>query len=346
LALAIPEANLGENMTARLAALSLAACLLSSAASAAAPGYHVSERIPGPDGSWDYIRVDPANNRVLVAHGASVMAVDLASKAVTSGLAPGQRLHDAMPVNEGREMLVTNGGAGTAVFADARSGATIATVQAGKNPDAGAFDAHSGLVLVMNHSGGDITLIEAKTHKVVGTVKVGGDLEAAAVDGAGHAFVNVEDKNQIAVVDLAARKVTRRYALSGCGGPTGLAYDAADGMLIAACDGSTAFVDAATGKVMLTLRTGEGADGVAFDPGRKLAFVSAGKAGTLAVIGVAKRRATLLETVPTQVGARTVAVDVRTGRVYLPVAKYVAATTPGGRPTTVAGTFQLLVMER
>jgi DNA-binding beta-propeller fold protein YncE len=227
-----------DSMTAaRLTAFSLTACVLSTAALAAAPGYHLSERIPGPDGSWDYVRVDPANNRVLVAQGTSVMAVDLASKAVTPGLAPGRRLHDAMPVNDGREMLVTNGGTGTAVFADARSGAIVATAQAGKNPDAAAFDARSGLILVMNPSGGDITLIEAKTHKVSGTVDVGGDLEAAAVDGAGHAFVNVEDKNQIAVVDLAARKVTARYALIGCEGPTGLAYDAADRLLIAACDG-------------------------------------------------------------------------------------------------------------
>lgn len=332
-------------IVARLTALSLTACLFSTAALAAAPGYHISERIPGPDGPWDYVRVDPVNNRVLVAHGTSVTAVDLASKVVTPGLAPGQWLHDAMPVNGGREMLVTNGGKGTAVFADALTGATIETVKAGTNPDAAAFDARSGLILVMNHSGGDVTLIEAKTHKAAGTIEVGGDLEAAAVDGAGRAFVNVEDKNQIAVVDLAARKVTARYDLAGCDGPTGLAYDAADRMLIAACDGSTAFVDAASGKVMQTLQTGKGADGVAFDPGPKLAFVSAGKAGTLAVIGVEKRHATLLEIVPTQVGARTVAVDPRTGRVYLPVARYVVET-PGGRRTTAPGTFELLVMDK
>ena len=328
----------------RIAGLALAAWAVGLGAQAAGPGYHVVDRIAGPDGGWDYVRVDAANNRVLVAHGGSVMAVDLASRAVTPGLAPGSRLHDALPVNGGTEFMVTNGGPGTVVFADAKTGATVATVQAGKNPDAAAFDGHSGLVLVMNHSGGDITLVDPKAHKAVGTIVVGGDLEAAAVDGAGKAFVNVEDKNEIAVIELAGGKVTARYALTGCDGPTGLAYDAADAMLIAACDGATDFVDARTGKVLQTLATGKGADGVAYDPRQKLAFVPAGRAGTLAVISVRKGKSAILETVPTQVGARTIALDERTGRVYLPTSQYGPPVTPGGRPPMVPGTFQLLVV--
>ena len=324
------------------AVVTFAAWIAAASAQAASAGYHIVDRIGGPDGGWDYVRVDGANNRVLVAHGGSVMAVDLATKAVTTGLAPGARLHDAMPVN-GTEMLVTNGGSDTAVFADARTGAAIATVKTGKGPDAAAFDAKSGLILVMDHAGGDITLIDAKTHAAVGTIVVGGDLEAAAVDGAGKAFVNIEDKNQIAVVDLAARKVVARYDLTGCDGPTGLAYDAADRMLIAACDGSTDFVDAATGKVLQTLATGKGADGVAFDPAQKLAFVPSGRAGTLSVITVAKGKSTIVDTVKTEPGARTLALDARTGRIYLPVAQY-AAATGAGRPATVPGSFHILVL--
>jgi DNA-binding beta-propeller fold protein YncE len=325
---------------AALAALALGAAPAFALAKA---GYHVIDRIAGPDGGWDYVRIDAANNRVLVAHGTSVMAVDLATKAVTPGLAPGAGLHDALPVNGGTEMLVTNGGKGTAVFADARTGATVATVQAGKNPDAAVFDPRSGLILVMNHSGGDITLIDGKLHKAVGTIEVGGDLEAASVDGSGHAYVNVEDRNQIAVVDLATRKVTARYALAGCEGPTGLAYDAADGLLIAACDGTTDLVQAKTGKVVQTLATGKGADGVVFDPARRRAFVSAGRDGTMAVLAFAKGRATLIDTVPTQRGARTIALDERSGRLYLPAAQYLPAAG-GGRPTIAPGTFQLLVV--
>ena len=328
----------------RLATICLVVLATAVTTQAATPRYHVIDRIAGPDGGWDYVRVDAVNNRVLVAHGGSVMSINLANNAVTPGLAAGSVLHDAMPVNDGAEFLVTNGGPGTAVFADAKTGATVATVQAGKGADAAAFDAHSGLVLVMNHVGGDVTLIDPKAHKAVGAIMIGGDLEAAAVDGAGHAFVNVEDKNEIAVVDIAARKVTARYTLTGCDGPTGIAYDAADHMLIAACDGATDFVDARSGKVVQTLETGKGADGVAFDPGQKLAFVPSGRAGTMAVIRVGPGKPTILETVPTQVGARTIALDERTGRLYLPTSQFGPPATPGGRPPRIPGTFQVLVV--
>jgi hypothetical protein len=321
----------------------LAAMMLSAGgAQAAATGYHVVDRVAGPDGGWDYVRVDAKNNRVLLTHGASVMAVDLATKAVSS-FGPGQRLHDAMPVNGGSEVLVTNGGTNTAVFYDV-NGTQLASVDTGKGPDAAAFDAKTGLALVMDHAGGQITLVDPKTHKVTGTIDVGGDLEAAATDGSGKAYVNVENKNEIAVVDLAAKTVLAHWALTGCDGPTGLAYDAADRLLIAACDGATDLVDARTGKVVQTLATGKGADGVAYDPKQKLAFVPSGRGGTLAIIAISGGKGTIVDTVPTQISARTIALDERTGRVYLPAAKYVAATTPGGRPSITPGSFEVLVV--
>jgi DNA-binding beta-propeller fold protein YncE len=330
-------------MTAlRTAAGCLAALAFASAAQAAS-GYHVVDRIGGPDGRWDYVRVDKANNRVLVTHGSNVMAIDLATRAVSS-FAPGQILHDAMPVNGGSEVLVTNGGTATAVFVNAKTGATVATVETGKGPDAAAFDPKTGLVLVMDHAGGEVTLVDPKAHKAVGTISVGGDMEAAAVDGAGRAFVNVEDKNQIAVIDIAQKKVLARYPLAGCDGPTGIVYDAADRLLIAACDGTTVVVDPKSGKVVQTLATGKGADGIAFDAKQKLAFVPAGRAGTLSVISFASGKGVIVDTVPTQVGARTIGLDGRTGRLYLPTAKFAAPGLPGGRPTVEPGSFQVLVV--
>ena len=331
----------------RLAGSAAAAWALCAAAQAApppapGPGYHVVDRIAGPDGGWDYVRVDAAHNQVLIAHGAAVTAVNLATKKVTPALASGVRLHDVMPV--AGEVAVTNGGPGTVVFISPTTGAIVATVQAGKNPDAETYDAHSGLVLVMNHSGGDITLVDPRTHKAVGVIVVGGDLEAAVVDGAGHAFVNVEDKNQIAELDVAARKVLARYPLAGCDGPTGLAYDAADKLLIAACDGAIDVVDARSGKVLQTLVTGKGADGVAYDAKRRLAFVPAGRDGTLAVIAVARTGSRVVETVPTQASARTIALDERTGRLYLPAAKFAPPAQAGGRPTLIPGSFELIVV--
>ena len=331
-----------RGLTAALAALWLGSAV---AAWAAAPAYRVLDRIPGPDGGWDYVRVDPVYNRVLVTRGGSVMAVDLASRKISAGLAPGARQHTALPVNRGTELLITNGGTDTAEFVDALTYVPIASVPTGKGPDAAIYDPRSRLILVMDHAGGDVTLIDSRSHLKAGVIAVGGDLEEAAVDGAGHAFVNVENRNEIAVLDIAARTVTARYPLAGCDGPTGLAYDARDGLLIAACDGATDLVDARTGKVVQTLATGKGADGVAYDARRGLAFVPAGRDGTLVVIALANGQGRIVATVETARSARTIGIDERTGRLYLPSADYVFPTG-GGRPTMAPGSFRLLVVGR
>jgi len=326
-------------MSGAVAALSLV-----GAAQAADAGYHLIDKIPGPDGGWDYVRVDARTNQVLLPRGTSVEAIDIASKKVTTGLVPGGRQHVAMPVNDGREILVTNGATDSAIFADPLTGAVIATVPVGKGPDAAAVDPKSGLAFVMAHVGGDVTFIDTRSHKAVGAVvAVGGALEEGAADGTGRAFVNIESKNEIAVIDVAARTVTAHWPLTGCDGPTGLAYDPQDKLLIAACDGTTAIVSAASGKVVQTLPTGKGADGAVYDARHRLAFVPAGRAGTLSVIGFAKGEAKILQTVTTELGARTLAVDERSGRVYLPTAQYVVPAG-GGRPTTVPGTFHVLVV--
>ena len=319
--------------------------LLSGAAPAAptAQTYAVVDRIAGPDGGWDYLRVDPDHNQILIPRGAAVMTVDLATGKIATGLAPGGRQHVALPLPGGHEMLVTNGANNTAIFADEVSGAAIASVAVAKGPDAAAFDPKSGLVIVAGHSGGAVTLADPKTHKALGDIEVGGTLEEVAADGRGRAFVNVEDKDEIAVIDIAARKTVAHWPLAGCDGPTGLAYDATDRLLIAACDGLTVIVSAEDGKLVQTLKTGRGADGAVYDARRHRAFISAGRDGTLAVIAIDKGHVTLVQTLATERGARTLAVDERTGRVYLPTAEYRPAAD-GGRPTTAPGTFHLLVV--
>ncbi len=323
----------------RLAYLALAAFLTSSAASAATPGFHVIDRIAGPDGGWDYVSVEAS--RALIARSAAVTAIDLKSRAVTPAFAPATKGHAALVVNGGKEVLITNGGTDTVTFVDATSGAPIASVATGKKPDAATFDPRSGLVLVMDHGGGDVTLIDPKAHKALGAIPIGGDLEAAAVDGEGHAFVNVENKNEIVALDIGARKVLAHYALTGCDGPTGIVH--AQGRLVAACDGSVVVVDAKTGRQLQTLKTGRGADGLAYDPVGKRIFVPAGQAGQLAVFGFAGGVLTLEETVPTEVGARTIAFDQASGHVLLPAAE---VTTRDGKRAVTPGTFHLLVVGR
>ena len=321
----------------------LAAALLAGSAYAAGSGYHLLPGISGPDGGWDALSVDTVNNRVLVTRGAHVMSVDLATGAVNGTFADAQGSHAAIAVNGGAQVLITNGTTNAATIVDGKTGALLATVPTGKGPDAAILDPASGLVLVMDHAGGDITLVDPKTMKAVGTIPVGGTLEFAAVDGAGKAFVNVEDKAELAVIDIAGRKVIARYKLAGCEGPTGLAYAPADKMLISTCDGVADVTAAATGKLVASIKIGDGADGVAFDPKTKLAFASAGQSGTLSVMSIAGGKAALVETIKTQPSARTIAIDERTGRVYMPAATQVPPVPPARRPTNTPGSFHLLV---
>lgn len=318
------------------------ATLLAAAGASAAPAaYHITDKIAGPDGGWDYVRVDPSRDRVLVTRGGTVTAIDLKTKAA-SVFAAGARLHIALPVNGGSEILLTNGGTDGVIFVDAATGKVLANVATGKGPDSAALDPATGMILVVNHSGGDVTLIDPKTHAVVGTITVGGTLEELVADGKGRAYVNVEDKNELVILDLKARKVVGHYPLTGCEGPTGVAYDAADKIVLSACNGATALTDAATGKVLQTIATGKGADGIAWDARRKIALVSAGGDGVLNVIAVDKGKGVLVQTLPTARGARTIGIDDRTGNVFLPSAEY--AADANGRRAMTPGSFRLIVI--
>lgn len=330
----------------RLLAGAALLAFMGGAAFAAEAGYKLIDRIAGPDGGWDYVAIDPKTNHAFVARGANIMSVDLATRAVNGTFAKGAGTHAALPIDGGDHVLITNGQANTAVIVDATTGATLATIPTGRGPDAATFDASTGLILVMSHAGGDITLIDPISRKAVGTIAVGGALEAAAVDGAGKAYVNVEDRAEIAVIDIKAARVVARYKLAGCEGPTGIAYAPADKLLIATCDGVADVVAAATGKQVASIKIGDGADGVVFDTARKLAFASAGQSATLSVISIANGGAKLVQILATQSGARTIGLDQRTGRLYLPSAKYGPAPTGGGRRPMIPGSFELLVVAR
>jgi DNA-binding beta-propeller fold protein YncE len=325
-----------------VAAGTLLLALAASSPASAAPAHKVVDRLSGPDGSWDYISVDHAGGRLLVGRGDGVTAFPLTPGAKGVAFVTGGRAHAAMAVDSGKAVLVTFGADNKAVLYD-RAGAVLAEIATGANPDDAVADPKSGLILVMDHTGGDVTLINLKTRKSVGSIPVGGALEAAAVDGAGHAFVNVEDKNEIAVIDIAARKVVARYPLAGCEGPTGIAYVPEGKRLIVACDGVAGVVDAATGQMLKTIKIGDGADGVAYDPVRKLAYVPAGRDGTLAVLSVSAKDVVLAETVATQEGARTLAVDPESGKVYLPAAT-MGKPVKGRRPVQEPGSFVVLVV--
>ena len=270
-----------------------------------APTYALVERIKIPDGGFDYTSFDPAHRRVYVSRTGGVLALDVDTGAVTAHLADGQKTHETLPLEGGASLLITDSVSNSAHLVDAVSGKLLAEIPAGQKPDAALFDPVTGLALVNNSKGGDVTLVDPAARKAVGTVSVGGGLEFAVADGAGKAFINVEDRNQIAVLDVRTRAVVARYPLAGCIGPTGLAYAADAGVLISACANKVAkVIRAADGKDLATLAIGSGPDSVIYDPVRHLAFIPCGRDGVLEVVSVpASGNVTIVQTLKTQPGA-------------------------------------------
>ena len=315
----------------------------STAFAASENGYHVMSRIAGPDGKWDHILIDEKSDRAYIAHADRVISIDLTTQAVTEDFAQGSQIHTALPVNDGEDVLITNGQTNTATIVNAKSGALEATIPTGIKPDAAIFDPSTKLVLVMDHKGGDVTLIDPKKRKAVASIAIGGDLEEAAVDGNGVAYVNVEDKNETVVVDLKTAKVVNHYKLEECDGPTGIAFTK-ERQLVIACDGSAQVRAAKDGKLIRNFKIGGGADGVAYDETDHLAFVPSGATGTLSVISVDTREPQLIETVDTQQGARTIALDSKTGKLYLPTAKFGPKPADDSHPPILPGSFEVLVV--
>jgi DNA-binding beta-propeller fold protein YncE len=310
-------------------------------------GLHVVARIPGPDGGWDYASFDAARRRVYVTHQNVVIAIDADTGKANLAFAEGNHLHAVVAVPGTDLLLTTNSGDKTAKIISATDGRLLASIPTADDPDGAQYDPKTGLVVVICGDAGTLTLIDPKAMKAVGTIVVGDHLEFGAPDGRGRFFVNVADKDQVAVVDLASRRVTARYDLPGCVRPTGLAYVDGDRVISDCGNGGVDILDASSGHAIASFKVGGFPDAVIYDDRRKLAFVPSALAGTLSVIALSgPSNNTIIDTVPSQIGARTGTVDPKTGRVFLPTAQYVLPVPAGQRPTTKPGTFVVLELDR
>jgi DNA-binding beta-propeller fold protein YncE len=332
-----------------ISALILGMTAVPAVIAAAAPAFagtaapKVVASLAGPDGGWDYVTLDAANNRLLVARSTGVTVYDLGSGAASSILPELRGTHIALPVNGGKDVLVTVGPTGEAVIADLATGAVRSRVKTGEKPDAAVFEPVSGLVWVMDNKGGGIALVNPVSGVLEGTIAVSGALEFAATDGKGRVFVNVEDTGELVALDARSRKVVGRYKLAGCEEPTGLAYDSINDRLFSSCANKVATaVTASTGQLAATLPIGSGPDAAVFDPVTHHVLIPS-RDGKLTVIDADKLQ--VVATGETRTTARTAAIDVRTGRVYLPSAVMGGPPAkPGGRPTMTPGSFAVLTV--
>ena len=287
---------------------------------APAPVWRVVDTLKAPEGGYDYASIDADARQLFIGREYGVMAVDLKTNTIRT-LIKRDDVAAVLLIPGTNLLLTTNNGANSSTLLDRKTGVAQAEIKTGKGPDGALYDPASGLAFVMNGESEDVTLIDVKTAKAVATIEVGGVPEAAASDGKGRVYVNLEDKNEIAVIDVASRHIVGHYPLAGCNEPTGITYDAATGLLIPVCHNNIAkLIDAATGADKGSFAIGRGADGSLFDPKSRTGYVSCID-GTLTIYKLDDTGyATVLQTLNTSDGARTAAFDPVTGKVYLPAA--------------------------
>jgi hypothetical protein len=309
--------------------------------------FAVVKRIPGPDGNWDYAIADAKGRRLYVARDYGVMALDLDTESVTRQLIAGQGVHGIAAIGDTGLFVSTNSESNTATVFEGKTGKPLGSVATGREPDSVVFEPESHLALTFNQGSLDATLFNPTTLRVVATIPLGGTLEFSSADGFGRVYVNISSKNQIGIIDVPARRVTGAIALPGCKEPSGLAYDAIDQLLISACfNGVAEFIDAQAHRQIAQVTTGKFPDAVIWDADRRLAFVPSFADGSLTVVSVKGRGdIRVVQTVPTQMGTRTGALDAKTGRIYLPTSKLNPPEKEGAYPTPVAGTFEVWVVD-
>jgi YVTN family beta-propeller protein len=228
----------------------------------------------------------------------------------------------------------------------------LATIPAGTNPDGITFETVTKTVWAFNGRSNSVSVLDAASNAVIATVPLPGKPEFPQVDEHGSVFVNIEDKNEIVKLDAATRKPVATWPLAGCESPSGMAIDRDKHHLFSVCDGGKmAVVDYVTGKVLGLAAIGDSPDAAAFDPKHNLAFSSNGGDGTLTIVDSGKPEFPVLQTVKTEKGARTMALDVSTGRVYLVTAQFgpapaVTTDMPHPRRSVVPDSFEIIVVER
>jgi len=316
----------------------------------AAEGYKVVGKIKiGGTGGWDYVDVDPDTSRLYASHSNLVEVIDLKAGRVVGQIPQLHGVHGVAVAPEFGKGFITNGQSNSVTIFDLKTLAKVGEPQTGQNPDSVCFEPKTKHIFTFNGRSNDSTAIDPKTNEVIKSFPVGGKPEACAVDGTGKIYVNIETSNEIVEIDAAKPAVLRHASLSPCESPSGLAIDVKNKKLFSACDNKVmAVTDIATLKVVATPPIGTGTDGAGFDPGLGLAFSSNGGDGTLSIVKQVNGKYDTVETVTTERGARTMALDPKDHRVYLLAAEYgPAPQAPAGkkaRPAILPDSFHILIV--
>jgi len=330
---------------------SLTLLVAAVALAAAGPGYRVVNTYKvGGDGSWDYLTADSAARRLYISRATHVIVLDLDSGKTVGDIADTPGVHGIALAPELRRGFTSNGRENTVSIFDLKTLATSSKVKVGENPDAILYDPATKRVFTFNGRSNDSTAIDATNGTVLGTIKLDGKPEFAVSDGKGGVWVNIEDKSELTAIDPGKLVVKQSWPLAPCKEPSGLALDKKNRRLFAGCDNKMmAVVNADTGKVLATPTIGDGVDATAFDDETGLAFASCGEGVLTVVREESPDKFSVAENVPTQPGARTMALDTKTHNTYEVTAKFgpppaPTADNPHPRRTILPDSFVVLVV--
>ena len=305
-----------------------------------AQSFKVAKYSIGGDGGTDYLTAEPGTGRVFVSRSTHVMVIDGATGKVIGDIPDTPRTHGIALARKSGHGFITNGGDSTVTMFDLTS---LAVVKKIKVPTGGLdgimYDDFSNRIILTNHSrpAGTVVAIDPKSGDLVATVQLEDDSpEGAASDGKGKIFVNNEGKSTIQVIDEKTMTVLASWPLAPCEGPTGIAYDRATDRIFAGCGKTSVVLDAKTGKVVATIANGEGVDALGWDPAQKLIYIPAGRDSNVTVVRQdSPNKYTVVATVSTMRGAKTISVDTQKHIAYLFQPEY--GPLPPGTPPPQPG---------
>ena len=325
---------------------------LPQGAAAAAPpaDYQLLSHLPlGGAGGWDYLSFDAPHRHLFVSRGDRVLVIDVDANKQVGTIAGTAGVHGIALAPDLHRGFTSNGKSASVTVFDLDSLKTVATIAGtGQNPDAILYDGASHHVLTFNGRGASASVIDPAKHAVIATIALPGKPEFAVADGAGHVYVNIEDKSELVQLDSLHDKVLNVWPLAPCESPSGLAIDTAHHRLFSVCDNRTmAITDATNGHQVATVAIGDGPDGVVFDATDAMVYSSNGESGTItAVHEDDPDHFTVTATIPTQASARTLALDPKLHRLYLSAARLGVAKQANGRPTIEPDSFGILTVGR
>jgi YVTN family beta-propeller protein len=319
-----------------------------TASSQNSSGYHVTKTFRiASGGGWDYLAVN--DDKLYVSHGTQVNILNKNNGDSIGVIENTQGVHGIAFIKKLNKGYTSNGRTNNVTVFDLTTHKTSGQIATGENPDAIMYDSFSKKIYTCNGRSKDMSVIDPATGKVIKTIALGGKPETAVSDDNGNLYINIEDKNEIAEVDTRTFKVEKRWSIAPAEGPTGLAYDKKTKRLFAGCDKLLVISDASAGAVISKLTIGDGCDGVAFDPATKNIFTSNGEGSITVVHQNGANDYKIMQNAVTKRGARTIALDEETHRLYLSTADFkpLPENAPANeRPQMIPGTFQILVVEK